>query len=106
MPILWLRGKFDGFRMYHPLSLNGYSKIINAVKRQRNLGLVTSKTIHQFENRLDKYWENHQLKIDYNSEYGPPTRRKTVKVEEDDQEELSIEDQKVLRAETTQGNIK
>jgi endonuclease IV len=25
--------------MYHPLSLNGYSKIINAVKRQRNLGL-------------------------------------------------------------------
>ena len=29
----------NGFRMYHPLSLNGYSKIINAVKRQRNLGL-------------------------------------------------------------------
>ena len=27
--------------MYHPLSLNGYSKIINAVKRQRNLGLST-----------------------------------------------------------------
>ena len=26
--------------MYHPLSLNGYSKIINAVKRQRNLGLA------------------------------------------------------------------
>ena len=26
--------------MYHPLSLNGYSKIINAVKRQRNLGLI------------------------------------------------------------------
>ena len=32
-------GKFDGFRMYHALSLNGNSKIINAVKRQRNLGL-------------------------------------------------------------------
>ena len=64
--------------------------------------IVTSKTIHQFENRLDKYWENHQMKIHYN-EYGPPTRRKTVKnkVEEDDQEELPIEDQKVLRAETT-----
>jgi hypothetical protein len=28
--------------MYHPLSLNGYSKIINAVKRQRNLGLVVA----------------------------------------------------------------
>ena len=42
------------------------------------------------------------MKIHYN-EYGPPTRRKTVKnkVEEDDQEELPIEDQKVLRAETT-----
>ena len=32
-------GKFDGFRMYHALSLNGNSNIINAVKRQRNLGL-------------------------------------------------------------------
>jgi membrane protein CcdC involved in cytochrome C biogenesis len=29
--------------MYHPLSLNGYSKIINAVKRQRNLGLQEHK---------------------------------------------------------------
>jgi hypothetical protein len=28
--------------MYHPLSLNGYSKIINAVKRQRNLGLLSA----------------------------------------------------------------
>jgi hypothetical protein len=41
------------------------------------------------------------MKYDYNSEYGPPTGRKTVKVEEDDEEELPIEDQKVLRAETT-----
>jgi hypothetical protein len=30
--------------------------------------------------------------LDYNSEYGPPTGRKTVKVEEDDEEELHIED--------------
>ena len=35
-------GKFDGFRMYHALSLNDNSKIINVVKRQRNLGLGTS----------------------------------------------------------------
>jgi hypothetical protein len=48
--------------------------------------IVTSKTIHQFENRLDKYWENHQMKFHYNSEYGPPTGRKTVKVEEDYEE--------------------
>ena len=26
--------------MYHPLTLNGYSNFINAVKRQRNLGLL------------------------------------------------------------------
>jgi len=63
--------------------------------------IVTSKTIHQFENRLDKlYWENHQMKFDYNIEYGPSTGRKTVKIEEDDAEELPIEDQKMLRAET------
>jgi hypothetical protein len=26
--------------MYHALTLNGYSNFINAVKRQRNLGLI------------------------------------------------------------------
>jgi hypothetical protein len=31
------RSKSAVFRMYHPLTLNGNSKIINAVKRQRNL---------------------------------------------------------------------
>ena len=40
--------KFDGFRMYHPLSLNGYSKIINAVKRQRNLGLASDTVVAKF----------------------------------------------------------
>jgi hypothetical protein len=30
------------FRIYHPLTLNGYSNFINAVKRQRNLGLQVS----------------------------------------------------------------
>jgi hypothetical protein len=34
------RSKSAVFRMYHPLTLNGYSNFINAVKRQRNLGLV------------------------------------------------------------------
>ena len=28
------------FRIYHPLTLNDYSNFINAVKRQRNLGLI------------------------------------------------------------------
>jgi hypothetical protein len=28
------------FRIYHSLTLNGYSNFINAVKRQRNLGLL------------------------------------------------------------------
>ena len=41
------------------------------------------------------------MKFDHNSEYGPPTGRKIVNVEEDDEEELPIEDQKVLRTETT-----
>jgi hypothetical protein len=41
------------------------------------------------------------MKFDYDSEYGPPTGRKTVKVEEDDEEELPIEAQKVRQAETT-----
>jgi len=41
------------------------------------------------------------MKFDYNSEYEPPTGRKTAKIDEDDKEELPIEDQKVLRAETT-----
>ena len=35
------RSKSAVFRMYCPLTLNGYSNFINAVKRQRNLGLHT-----------------------------------------------------------------
>ena len=58
--------------------------------------IVISKTINQFENRLDKYWENHQMKFHYNSEYGPPTGRKTVNVEEDDEEELGSSDHCVI----------
>ena len=38
------RSKSAVFRMYHALTLNGNSKFINAVKRQRNLGLCQ----HQF----------------------------------------------------------
>jgi DNA-binding MurR/RpiR family transcriptional regulator len=34
------RSKSAVFRMYHALTLNGYSNFINAVNRQRNLGLV------------------------------------------------------------------
>ena len=33
------RSKSAGFRIYHALTLNGYNNFINAVKRQRNLGL-------------------------------------------------------------------
>ena len=35
------RSKSAVFRMYHALTLNGYSNFINGVKRQRNLGLRT-----------------------------------------------------------------
>jgi hypothetical protein len=34
--------------MYHALTLNGYSNFINAVKRQRNLGLWKSKASNTF----------------------------------------------------------
>ena len=37
------RSKSAVFRMYHPLTLNGYSNFINAVKRQRNLGLISKQ---------------------------------------------------------------
>jgi hypothetical protein len=40
------RSKSAVFRMYHPLTLNGYSNFINAVKRQRNLGLTNHFSIH------------------------------------------------------------
>jgi hypothetical protein len=33
------RGKSTVIRIYYPLTLNGYSNFIKAVKRQRNLGL-------------------------------------------------------------------
>ena len=36
------RSKSAVFRMYCPLTLNGYSNFINAIKRQRNLGLLIS----------------------------------------------------------------
>ena len=39
MPILELVKQIRCFRIYYPLTLNGYSNFINAVKRQRNLGL-------------------------------------------------------------------
>ena len=40
------RSKSAVFRMYHALTLNGYSNFINAVKRQRNLGLCFHNTNH------------------------------------------------------------
>jgi hypothetical protein len=40
------RGKSAVFRIYYPLTLNGYSNFINAVKRQRNLGLVYTLKVY------------------------------------------------------------
>ena len=39
VPIQSWRGKPAVIRIYHALTLNGYSNFIKAVKRQRNLGL-------------------------------------------------------------------
>ena len=103
MPILWLWGKFDGFHMYHPLSLNGYSKIINAVKRQRNLGLTfcmimflnmmqwqlsSNHVNHIFKKsfRLKKeklfrsiyMGKEHEFSSDWQQDYTPALSRATV----------------------------
>jgi hypothetical protein len=55
------------FRMYHALTLNGYSNFINAVKRQRNLGLgsgelknhekrgITPRRVIRFTSKLQGY---------------------------------------------------
>ena len=40
MPTQSWRGKPAVIRIYHALTLNGYSNFIKAVKRQRNLGLI------------------------------------------------------------------
>ena len=62
--------------------------------------IVISKSVHQFENRLDRYWEKHPMKYDYTEDYKPYAGNKPVKGLFHD-EELPIEDREVLRAETT-----
>jgi hypothetical protein len=54
------RSKSAVFRMYHALTLNGNSNIINAVKRQKNLGL--SSTLQKLEGNVAK--ENINVHID------------------------------------------
>ena len=44
MPTQSWRGKSAVIRIYCPLTFNGYSNSINAIKRQRNLGLVNNYT--------------------------------------------------------------
>ena len=62
--------------------------------------VVISKSVHQFENRLDRYWEKHPMKYVYTEEYKPYAGKKPVKGLFHD-EELPLEDREVLRAETT-----
>ena len=60
--------------------------------------IVEAKTMFQFENRLDKHWENHPMKYDFTAEYGPITRRKgAVRIEE----WLPIEPIQEMQAEST-----
>ena len=62
--------------------------------------IVTAKSVHQFENRLDRYWEDHPLKYNYLEEYRPYTGKKNTS-STNAQLELPIEDQEGLRAEST-----
>jgi len=59
---------------------------------------VEAKTMFQFENRLDRHWENHPMKYDFTAEYGPITGRMGAVRNE---EELLIEPIQELQAEST-----
>ena len=68
--------------------------------------IVTSKSVHQFENRLDKHWERHPMRFDYTADYKPHSdaNRGTFISDGDTvepQQELPIEDLAVLQAERT-----
>ena len=67
-------------------------------------GIVEANSVHQFENRLDKLWEEHPMKFDYTSEYKPHALTAAEGPISDDtvqpHEELPTEDLAVLRAET------
>jgi hypothetical protein len=56
---------------------------------------VEAKTIFQFENRLDRHWENHPMKYDFTAEYGPTVGRLPGAVR-NDEEELYIEPRQEL----------
>jgi hypothetical protein len=55
---------------------------------------VEAKTMFQFENRLDRHWENHPMKYDYGLTTG---RLGAVR----NDEELPIESRQELQAEST-----
>ena len=68
--------------------------------------IVRAKTVHQFENRLDKHWEWHPMRYDHTADYKPHGVATTgepiceygvVQL----YEELPTEDPTVLRAEST-----
>jgi hypothetical protein len=61
--------------------------------------IVEAKTMFQFENRLDRHWENHLIKYDFTAEYGPTTGR--LGAVRNDEEELPIEPRQELQAEST-----
>ena len=61
--------------------------------------IVEAKTIFQFENRLDRHWENHPMKYDFTAEYSPITGR--LGAVRNDEVELPIEPRQELQAEST-----
>jgi hypothetical protein len=60
---------------------------------------VEAKTMFQFENRLDRHWENHPMKYDFTAKYGPTTGK--LGAVRNDEEELPIEPRQELQAEST-----
>ena len=76
-----------------------FRRMREAFKILTRLYDVEAKTMFQFENRLDRHWENHPMKYDFTAEYGLTTGR--LGAVRNDEEELPIESRQELQAEST-----
>ena len=76
--------------MYHALTLNGYSNFINAVKRQRNLGLDSSVTRQKAESKYGSHITQFVAKDFYVDDglTSCATSEEAIKVMKDTQEAL------------------
>lgn len=60
--------------------------------------VIGAKSVNQFKNRLDKFWEEHPMKFNFKAEYRPTGSRNTIVQVEEELPTVDCEDQ---RAEST-----